>query len=262
MIRFREDLGFYSAKLRQFRARRIDPTLTNHPEHLTKLRRDGIAIVKDFIPPDRIAAIVDQISNKTDLLTERTSPGIVKRNARFLLLEPEQALPSTRVFFQNPEIRGLARAYLSKDAVPDRPAVQLKADIGEKAIVDFFHIDEWRYLISVFLLLTDVGPDEAPMVYMKGSHRQRLWRIPKEREFFSYYDRQSDGQYANEESPYCGCLLPTEARRLRERHGYSEILCTGQAGTLIIFDNLGLHRSTELRANKRLILSSYWMLPK
>jgi Phytanoyl-CoA dioxygenase (PhyH) len=262
MSRFREDLEFYTAKFRQFRARRPGSDLTSHPEYLEALRRDGIVMVDDFIGPAHIAEIVQEIEAKTDLLTERKSPAIVKRNARYLLLEPEKILPSTNIFFQNMTINGLARAYLSKDAVPDRPAVQLKIDVGEKAIVDFFHIDEWRYLISAFLLLTDVGPDEAPLVYLKGSHRQRLWRIPKEQEFFSYYDRRPDGQYANEESPYCGCFLPTEARRLRERYGYEQLVCTARAGTLIIFDNLGLHRSTELHQNMRLILSSYWMLPK
>lgn len=262
MSRLREDLDFYTAKFRQFRARRPDPSMTSHPEHLKALRRDGIVMVRDFIGPERVAEIVQEIDTKTDLFSDRKSTSIVKRNARYLVLEPQKILSSADVFFQSGPISDLARAYLSNDAVPDRPAVQLKIDIGEKAIVDFFHIDEWRYLISAFLLLTDVGPDEAPLVYLKGSHRQRLWRIRKEREFFFYYDRHPDGQYANEESAYCGCFLPTEARQLRERHGYEQLVCTGRAGTLIIFDNLGLHRSTELRKNMRLILSSYWILPR
>lgn len=262
MSHLRDELAFYSAKLRQRRARRITPTLTEYPEHLATLRRDGIVMVPDFVSTDEIITILDEIATDTDLLTERTHPTIVKRNARYLLLEPQKALPATEAFFSNTTLSNLARAYLSPHAVPDRPAIQLKVDIAHNAIVDFFHIDEWRYLISAFLLLTDVGPDQAPLVYLKGSHRQRRWRIPKEKEFYFYYDRKPDGRYVNEESPYCGCYLPTDARRIQDRHGYEELTCTAPAGTLIVFDNQGLHRSTPLRSDRRLILSSYWMLPE
>jgi hypothetical protein len=236
--------------------------LTDHPEHLETLRRDGIVFVEDFLSRDEVAGIVEEIGARTDLLGERASPRIVKRNARYLLLDPVDQLPSTRAFFDSELVRGLARAYLAGDAVPDRPAVQLKADVGEPSIVDFFHIDEWRYLVSAFVFLEDVGPDEAPMEYLKGSHRPRRWRLGKEKEFFLYYERDTAGAYVNEESAYCGCFLPTEARTLQERHGYERITCTGPAGTLMLFDNLGLHRASPLRRNRRLILSSYWMLPR
>lgn len=263
MSRLTDVLRFYAAKARQFQARRVDPRLTDHPEHLSTLRRDGIVFVENFIEPERITEIIEEIQARTDLMTDRSSPDVVKRNARYLFIDPAARLPSTRVFFDSAVVSGLARAYLSKDAVPDRPAVQLKADIGETSIVDFYHIDEWWYLLSTFLLLTDVGTDEAPMMYLKGSHRlPRPWRIRKEQEFYFYYGRNNTGEYANEESPYCGCFLPTEVRRLRERYGYETVTCTGQAGTLMLFDNLGLHRASPLRRNSRLILSCYWMLPR
>ncbi len=194
-------------------------------------------------------------------MSTRRDPAIVERNARYLLIGPQERLPSTRVFFDHPLVTGVARAYLSSRAVLDRPAVQLKVDVGAPCIVDFFHIDEWRHLVSAFLFLTEVGEDEAPMIYLKGSHRQSLWRLAKEREFFRYYERRPDGAYANDESAYCGCFLPPEARRIRDRHGYAPLLCTSRAGTLMLFDNRGLHRATPLLRNRRLLLSGYWMLP-
>lgn len=177
MSRLTDELRFYAAKARQFQTRRVDPRLTAHPEYLNILRRDGIVFVENFIGPENVTEIIEEIQARTDLMTDRLSPNIVKRNARYLLIDPAAHLPSTRMFFNSDVVRGLARAYLSKDAVPDRPAVQLKTDIGEASIVDLYHIDEWRYLLSAFLLLTDVGADEAPMMYLKGSHRPRLWRI-------------------------------------------------------------------------------------
>jgi hypothetical protein len=262
MVRLADEVRFLAAKAREFRTRRVDVALTDHPEQLGVLRRDGIVFIEDFLSREAVARIIEEIRARTDLLTTRLSPDIVKRNARYLLIDPAERLPSTKVFFDSSVVSGLAKAYLSKDAVPDRPAVQLKADIGETSIVNFYHIDEWRYLISAFLFLTDIGHDEAPMEYLKGSHEWRPWRLRKEQEFYFYYDRDGAGTYANEESPYCGCYLPTDVRRLRERYGYERVLCTGRAGTLVLFDNLGLHRASALRANSRLILSSYWMLPR
>lgn len=259
---WKRDIAFYVAKFRHSRSRRIDPSLTDHPELLQTLRRDGVVIVDAFLDGKQVQRIVDEIHVRTDLMTTRTFPGIVKRNARYLMLNPEKYLSSVAVFFDSTLVKGLARAYLSEHVVLDRPAVQLKAEVGQSSTVDFFHIDEWRYLISAFLFLTDVGPDQAPMIYLKGSHKQTLWRLRKEKEFFFYYRRRSDGQYLNEESPYCGCYLPTEAQWLRERYGFEALTCTGKAGTLLVFDNLGLHRSSVLKENYRLILSGYWMLPE
>jgi Phytanoyl-CoA dioxygenase (PhyH) len=262
LARLKNDLQFCVDKAHEIRGRRIDPGLTDHPEHLSTLRRDGVVFIENFLERDQVCEIVEEIRTRTDLMTDRSSPGIVKRNARYLLLDPEQRLPSTRAFFDSELVSGLARAYLSPSAVPDRPAVQLKVDVGEPSIVDFFHVDEWRYLLSAFLYLTDVGADEAPMIYLKGSHRPRPWRFRKEKEFYLYYERNGAGEYVNEESPYCGCLLPTEVRALRERYGYEPVTCTGRAGTLMLFDNLGLHRASLLKRNLRLLLSSYWMLPQ
>lgn len=259
--RWRDRLRFCRAKVSQFRARRVEPGLTDHPELLSVLRDDGIVLLEGFLSAEQVARIVDEITTATDLMGRRESPDIVKRNARYLLLDPAASVPSTSAFFDSSLVSGLARAYLSSSAVPDRPAVQLKIDPDEASIVEFFHIDEWRYLISAFLLLSDVGPGQAPLVYLKGSHKHRAWRIPKEEEFFLQYGRDADGGYSNEESPYCGCFLPTEARRIRERYGYEEVVCTARAGTLIVFDNLGLHRASRLEGDHRLLLSSYWMLP-
>ncbi|MGH3567402.1 MAG: hypothetical protein ACRDRH_15485 [Pseudonocardia sp.] len=139
---------------------------------------------------------------------------------------------------------------------------QYKVDVNEPSVVEFFHIDEWRYLVSAFLLLSDVGPEQAPLVYLKGSHKLRRWRIAKEQDFFFQYSRDSSGTELNDETPYCGCFLPTDVHRIQRLYGYEQLSCEASAGTLIIFDNLGLHRASRLIDGHRLLLSSYWMLPR
>jgi hypothetical protein len=256
-----DELAFWRAKLGEVARRRIDPSLTDHPALLDDLRRDGIILVEDVLDADQLRIMIAEIESLSDLMTARRDPAIVERNARYLLLDPACRMPSTRAFFEHPLVTGLVRAYLSAQAMLDRPAVQLKIDVGAPCIVDFFHIDEWRHLVSGFLFLSDVGEAQAPMIYLRGSHRPSRWRLAKEREFFHYYECHADGAYANDESAYCGCFLPPEARRIADRHGYAPLLCTGRAGTLMLFDNRGLHRATPLLRDHRLLLSGYWMLP-
>jgi hypothetical protein len=262
MTTLADDMAFCRARLAFWNARKITPELTNARQTLRDLRKDGIAIVPDFARTDLIAQITDEVTGNTDLMTTAAGPDIVHRNARLLLLNPEKHVPATTALFDDPRIRSLAQAYLSPNAAPDRPAIQLKRDIGETSAIDFYHIDEWKPLLSTFIYLSHVGPDNAPMHYLRGSHRWRPWRFRREQDFFAYYRRGSDGAYLNEESRYAGCMLPTDVRRLRERYGWTNISCEGDPGTLVIFDNLGLHRSTPLTTGLRLLLSSYWQLPQ
>jgi len=257
-----KDLQFCRARMAHSRARRITPSLTENRSCLQELRRDGIAVVSGFISQETVDVIVQEIWDNTDLMTDALGSDIVHRNARLILQNPEKHAPSTAAVFQDHRLRDLAKAYLSPIAVPDRPAIQLKRGIGETSAVDFYHIDEWRPLMSIFVYLSHVGADNAPMQYLKGSHKWRPWRFRREQDFFAYYGRGADGGYVNEESPYAGCLLPTDVRRLRERYGWPVISCEGEAGTMVVFDNLGLHRATPLAAGSRLLLSSYWQLPR
>ncbi|WP_239342032.1 phytanoyl-CoA dioxygenase family protein [Frankia sp. CiP3] len=250
------------AKIGQLRRRSITPALTRDADILRNLRRDGIALIPRFVDGQVVRAIRAEVHSNTDLLGEAVHPDIVKRNARRLLLNPRGHVPSSKQVFDDSRISDIMQAYLSPHAVPDREAIQAKIAIGEESIVDLYHIDEWRPLLSVFVYLTDVGSDNAAMEYLVGSHRWSPWRIRLEQDFFEYYRKRTDGQYANDESAYAGCILPTQARRLRARHNWRSMCCDGPAGTLVVFDNLGLHRARPLLKGSRLLLSSYWQLPE
>lgn len=252
---------YYVDKLKQARKRRVRTTSGAFPDVVRSLRRDGVAFLPGFVDPATLASLMVEVSANKALFAGEVGGDIVERNGRYLWLEPERDLPRcAEAFFDSPRVRALCTDYLGDHAVPSRPAVQLKSKVGAQSIVDFFHIDEWRYLMSAFLFLEDIGDENAPMVYLKRSHKFRPWRIRKEQDFYYFYDRDQQGDYRNEESAYSGCVLPTDARRIVERYGYQEFRCTGPAASLLLFDNLGLHRATPLLAGRRLILSTYWTI--
>jgi hypothetical protein len=94
---------------------------------------------------------------------------------------------------------------------------------------------------KAFLLLQDVTEDQAPFVYVKGSHRDDRWR------------RRWDWGYQHKET--AGSLLPPdEVRKICRRFAYQEQVFTGAAGDLIIADTRGIHRGNLLTRGTRLQL--------
>ncbi len=163
--------------------------------------------------------------------------------------------------FDNAIVRELACLYISYQAVPLRRTVGLKIVKGDFPTFERnYHMDTWKQRMKAFLYLVDVGPDEAPLQYLRGSHHG-LWRLPTEARIARYYQTGSNGfAVANEERHFLGSFWPHEIAQLKHDFGFEEVLCTGPAGTLVVFDGRGLHRATALHhGDLRLILTSYWI---
>lgn len=121
-----------------------------------------------------------------------------------------------------------------------------------------FHMDTWRQRIKAFLYLEDVGPEQAPMTYLRGSHQGR-WRLWAEAQIARDYVVDERGFGGNTDIWYLGCFWPHEVAQLKTDYGYQEVSCTGKAATLMVFDGRGLHQATPLISGRRLILTSYWI---
>jgi hypothetical protein len=112
-------------------------------------------------------------------------------------------------------------------------------------MADLFHFDNWRPICKAFLYLTDVGEENAPFVYLKGSHQRGRWRHKFEREY------DADGPTGR-----FGHFFPQEMRQLRASHAWAEEVCTAPAGTLILADFRGLHRGTPMVSGRRVLLNN------
>lgn len=235
-------------RARAYRGVKLRPELTQRRELLEELDREGIAIVPGYLPADQVAAMLagaDEVIRKAKdgELTDRTftiQPDIIFRIGRV-----DELIPATRPFFDDPVIRGVMEAYLSPRVASFRHELENRFGLSKMAQADLFHFDNWRPICKAFLYLVDVGEENAPFRYLRGSHRDGSWRTRHAIEFDA---GGTSGRY--------GHFFPQEIRALQEQQGWEEAVCTGKAGTLILADFRGLHRGTPLKSGRRVLLNN------
>ncbi|MDB5100419.1 MAG: putative deoxygenase [Cyanobacteria bacterium RYN_339] len=253
----------YAAFLKE----RVKYALDCKPERSPSLRqsadfqtlcRDGIVMIPGFLAPEQVEAYVRQIKADTPIFDGQVEVSDIGS----CILNDADQVGDFQAFFESPLIQAMARAYVSADVETPRKQIMLKLKPGEEAYSDFYHIDHWEHKLRAFLLLQDVSADNAPLVYLKGSHRLKPWRLRKEFEIFHHFrPAPKDVRYATphttEESKWSGMCLAPEVYNIGRAHGYEEYIATGTAGSLLLFDAKGLHHSTALKQGTRLLLAMH-----
>lgn len=131
----------------------------------------------------------------------------------------------------------IAQEYLGCTPVADVLSMwwhaSFKSEPDEEA-AQFFHFDMDRVKwLKIFIYLTDVGPDNGPHSFVKGSHRSG--GIPSEL-LNRGYVRLADDDVARHYPPEAVLSL------------------TAPRGSIIIEDTRGLHKGVHVRGGPRLIL--------
>ncbi len=246
-------LGFYLKKrsiYQRYYAR--SPELTPYATELEQLESEGITLVKNFMDADQIATIRNELAADLQQVVEDRCDDPTRSLRRpasgmFRLLKADEISPASRSFFEHELPASLAKAYVSPRVSSYQRMMELRNGPGRVSIADTYHFDDWRMRFKAFLYLTDVDEDSAPFVYVKGSHRQDSWRFAEE---YRYYRDRKRGPY--------GHFVPQMVASLKDHYGYEEVSVTGPAGTMILFDARGIHRSTSVRTRDRLVLANYF----
>jgi hypothetical protein len=222
--------------------------------YLETLRRDGAVMIPDFLPAEQVAAMREAVP-------EIDAFSVSPEGDRSYFYPDADRIEGLAPFFSSEAVRSIARAYVSREATALRRTIGLKRAKGDHLTFErFYHMDTWKPRLKAFLYLSDVGPDNAPTVYLKGSHRG-AWRRHTEARIWRYYVTDSSGFAGDDSRFYLGTFLPHQVEQLKRDRGFTDMVCTGAAGSLLVFDGRGLHRATELKADERLILTSYWIHP-
>ena len=234
-------------RFRAYRDAEVQPELTGRRDLLDPLLRNGIVVRENYLRSDQVRAMREgsiKVIRKVEDGEFEDMKYTVQPDILFRVGPIDQMLPETLPFFDDGDIRSVVDAAMSPKAVPCRRELEYRFGVGKNAQADLYHFDNWRPILKAFLYLDDVGPDQAPFVYLAGSHKSGSWRRRHEREFDGY----------GPTGPF-GHFFPQEMRALRENHDWEEIVCTGKAGTLILADFRGLHRGTPLRSGHRILLN-------
>jgi hypothetical protein len=216
---------------------------------LDKLRNDGYIVLERALPAETCDRLV-RFARKTPSQT-RLMDGQADFGRSEVLFDPERPTAvrydyPADVLLDNPDVQSLladqsilalVQDYLGAPPVADVLNMWWHTNYSERPdaqAAQFFHFDMDRIKwLKVFIYLTDVGPDNGPHSFVRGSHRTGgiPWSL-LQRGYKRLTDRDVERCYAKD-----ACREFSAPR-----------------GSIIIEDTRGLHKGAHVRAGPRLIL--------
>ncbi len=241
---------YHLQRYRQYRPCKVDYSLTTRPDILDALVKDGVIVIENYVSKEICESIISELHEASEQVLEGTYKGaqtkVHIKEKSFRIGEVDKVSETAKQkFFDDKLISEIAKAYVSEAAFSYRREADYKLEAGNLLSSDLPHFDDWRHRFKAFLYLTDVGADNAPFVYYKGSHEQHPW---KHKYHLEYEIDGEGGRY--------GHFFWQEMEEIKEKRNYEEFVCTGKAGTLILADFRGIHKGTTLKSGKRILLNS------
>jgi len=207
--------------------------LAPHKNQVDAIRRHGICIVPNYTDAATVAALRAEIDAIPGFARGNYAGPIKFRNFAkdgICGLQITEALPvAHRLVVDDKHMQRLGAALFGAHLTGATVLNKYDAERIDSSTAP--HWDDWRVRLKGFIYVTDVGPDNAPMTYLRGSHDKVPWR--REKDYASrFLPTASAG----------GSWGPVEALE------FEKVSCTGPAGTLVIFDARGVHAGTQLVA--------------
>lgn len=216
-----------------------DPVLARA---LDDFARDGVVVVRGFLAPEVVAVMADEVRRAARPVLGGGNPSgfrILEAPGGLLRLYDvlEGPAPSLAGFLEHPFLEEFAARATSEGMHVLDEYIDIKHEVEGADTNITAHFDQWKIRLKFFLMLGDVGEEQAPFVYYPGSQRPGRWR------------RHGDWSYAE-----TGVARFSEAKvaAIVRREGFERRVYTGRAGDLLIADTRGLHSASVLRAGERL----------
>jgi len=251
-VRYYRDLPYNFYMQSQFALRRtlrpVRPDLSSRERQAFEdVQRHGFTRIENYWPRQRAVTLGEALERTVSIEEDRTL----------------DCGATVKVRFNSRPDGGIRRVYdveklhtqlvdVRFDPLPFRIAASLSGipfgssllvyqyDSGAGATGGPWHIDTFYSEFKTLLFLKDVDESCGPTAYIPGSHR--LWKLRLKNEFFDY-------------------LIGRDVRFFEEtvlgKLAKQQTLLCGKAGTLIVFDGRGLHRSTAQQGRSRSLLMNY-----
>ena len=221
----------------------------HRPALVEQLRRDGVVVFPSALPQevcDRLMQFTREMPGKIRPMDGQDENA--RRSAIYDAARPAAVrydyqqsdlldLPDVQDLLADPSLLALVQDYLGCAPSADvlgmwwHTAFQ---DHPDSEAAQYFHFDMDRFKwLKVFIYLTDVGPDNGPHAFVRGSHRTGA--IPAhilQRGYVRLTDEEVAEHFPAED------ILAFSAPR----------------GSIIVEDTRGLHKGVHVRAGARLIL--------
>jgi len=214
--------------------------------------RNGYVKVENFLDAHAFAALRQQVMSYRGAAREMVQGDTITRR---YALDPEAlpALPAARALVRDKAWQGLIRYVGSYDTEP-LAYIQSILTHRHDAPPDpqtHLHADTFHPTVKAWLFLTDVAPDEGPLVYVAGSHRRDAARLAWEKK------RSLEARDGSDVLSGRGSLRIDEAEL--ESLGLPKPTAFAvPANTLVVCDTSGFHaRGPAVRPSIRVEMWAY-----
>ena len=216
-------------------------------EMVSTLKNDGYFVIKDAIPEEIIRNIkrsikkIKAIPRRTDKGSDIEKSFFNSRNIKAVRYDYDTSdvldIPAVQDLLASPLLLNVAGKYLGTMPAADIVGIWWNTKFGDKPdsnAAQYFHYDLDRLKwLKVFIYLTDVGPDNGPHEFVRGSHRSGTMPLKIRKKLYS---RISDDD-------------------IKDVYGSENLITmTGKKGTIIFEDTRGFHKGNKVNADPRLVL--------
>ena len=202
-------------------------------EHVRELKRQGIVVIPNFLSHSEL----ERVRAEARVIEERGESvltihhGFTRRRTVPIRDVPDELVPAMHRFFLDPRLEGILTAAeqrpLGRLVDHSDLEILLYDESDAHDIQTELHSDCFYNTHKVWFYLSDVGPNDGPLVYVKGSNVLTLERLRH-----IYRESWDHAPDAN------------ASRRISEdeRRTLEETVLTVPANTLVIVNTCGYHR--------------------
>jgi Phytanoyl-CoA dioxygenase (PhyH) len=241
----------------------LSPKLGENEVRLEALKRDGVVFIDKLFNADEIAGLKAALKPRMQRLragdATLASPGhldLTPETGRYRHYALHTVEPTALILKDHPVINDLVSAYLSNKVFFWDLALEVRCSPPnwDDAIAECNpHFDHIFREVKAYLALEDITEENGAMVYWTGTHRQGEWRKLPDYLF-------SIGGIWGTSHILTHIGMNQLMARSPEFADCRRIRCELKAGSVLVCDTRGIHRTSYLHSGERWqIYSTYSM---
>jgi hypothetical protein len=231
----------------------LTPKMPENIGRLEVLERDGAVFIDNLFSTDELTRLKAALKSRM----ERLRAGDATLAPGFLDLTPETGryrhyaihtfVPETLILKDHPVINDLVNSYLSNNVFFWDLALEVRCSPPnwDDALTECYpHFDHIFREVKAYLALEEITEENGAMVYWTGTHRMAEWR--KLPDYLC-----SIGGIWGTSSILTSTTMNNLMARSPEFADCRAIRCELKAGSVLICDTRGIHRTSYLHSGER-----------
>jgi hypothetical protein len=208
---------------------------------LVTLRKDGIAVIKNFYSKEQCREIINDIDY--NIINKHSKLNVDAQKSDHRINGIEHLSENIRSFLNNNFLENISRVLSNREVLHKFTlGSKLKYTPNNLGSGSGWHRDSLGFQFKAMLYLSAVDEYSGPFEYFIGSHK-RYFKLKNY--FFNLLKGFSDiVRYSNS--------------KVETLDNNSKITCIGKSGTLILFNSSGLHRGAPIKKGSRYAITNYY----